>query len=121
MPMPTPRKGEEKDSFISRCMSEMKSPDRTNEQNVAACMQAWRDVHGGQKPSKSAQVATVIARFKEKYSDPEKLALLARAAADAPEPEEGESKSEFMERCRDEVGEDSPGLQDDDVDAICED
>jgi len=36
MPIPKPHKGEDQSAFMERCMHEAsKSPDRTNEQNVA--------------------------------------------------------------------------------------
>jgi HK97 family phage prohead protease len=47
MPLPKPRKDEKQDDFISRCMHEAygaNAPaDRTQEQAVAMCHQAWRD------------------------------------------------------------------------------
>ena len=44
MPIPEPKKDESQDDFMERCMHEAsKNPDRSNEQNVAICMQAWRD------------------------------------------------------------------------------
>jgi len=49
MPVPKPRMGanpESQTDYMARCMHEVsKNPDRTNEQNVAICMQAWRDRH----------------------------------------------------------------------------
>src|SRR5262245_7332616 len=101
MPMPTPRKGEEKDSFISRCMSEMKSPDRTNEQNVAACMDAWRSVHGGKKPK--ADVAG------------EDLTI-----DDCPDPADGESENEFLDRCVEEVLTAKPDAEESEAEAVCQ-
>jgi HK97 family phage prohead protease len=47
MPLPKPRKGESQSDFIGRCMHEAygaNAPaDRTQEQAVAMCHQAWRD------------------------------------------------------------------------------
>ena len=44
MPVPKPHKDESQDDFISRCMHEVsQNSDRTNEQNLAICHQAWRD------------------------------------------------------------------------------
>lgn len=44
MPIPTPHKGEKQDDFMERCMHEAsQNPDRTNDQNVAICMDAWRN------------------------------------------------------------------------------
>jgi len=43
MPVPQPHKGEKEDDFMERCMHEVSSnPDRTNDQNVAICKDAWR-------------------------------------------------------------------------------
>ena len=47
MPLPKPRKGESQSDFVGRCMHEAYGPDapadRTQEQAVAMCHQAWRD------------------------------------------------------------------------------
>jgi len=121
MPMPKPRAGEKQDAFMSRCMSEMKSPDRTNEQNVAACFDSWRSVHGGKKPSKSAdEIARVIARFKEKFGrNPSEL--IARQAVDVPDPEPGESREEFIDRCIDDIVQDSDdAISDEEAQDHCE-
>lgn len=44
MPLPTPKKGEDKDKFISRCMSNPQSKkDFPNQkQRVAVCHTQWR-------------------------------------------------------------------------------
>jgi hypothetical protein len=44
MPLPTPNKGEDKDKFISRCMSNgvMKKEFPEQEQRVAVCHSQWR-------------------------------------------------------------------------------
>ena len=41
MPLPKPRGGESRDTFIDRCMSESDLPT-TNGQRFAACSDAWR-------------------------------------------------------------------------------
>jgi HK97 family phage prohead protease len=47
MPLPKPRKGEEQSDYMSRCMHEAfgegAPADRTQEQAVAMCMDAWRN------------------------------------------------------------------------------
>jgi len=121
MPMPKPRKGESQSDYMGRCMHEMsQGSDRTNEQNVAACMQGWRDAHGGKKPSKAAQISAVIERFKEKFTDPERLALLARAMSDCPDPEDGESKQDYVDRCVDEMTSGDDGMDEGDAEDACE-
>jgi HK97 family phage prohead protease/HK97 family phage major capsid protein len=51
MPLPKPHKGESQDDFMGRCMHEAYGPDapsdRTQEQAVAMCYQAWRDKDKG--------------------------------------------------------------------------
>src|SRR5215831_6112225 len=119
MPMPKPRKGESQSDYMSRCMSEMKSPDRTNEQNVAACLQGWRDSHGGKKPSKS--IEEMIASWKKLFADPERLQRIIKAASDdAPEPEEGESHQDFIDRCTGDLTEGDGGMDDDDAEDACQ-
>jgi len=48
MPVPKPRPNESKDSFVSRCASQLAStdPGRPNEQRVAMCFSSWRDAKG---------------------------------------------------------------------------
>jgi hypothetical protein len=45
MPIPTPRKGEKRTDFVSRCMSNptMKREYPDNKQRFAICMSSWRD------------------------------------------------------------------------------
>jgi hypothetical protein len=49
MPIPKPRKNEEKDAFISRCISTMKKvdPNREEAQIMAICYTAWRKRKSG--------------------------------------------------------------------------
>lgn len=86
MPLPTPRKGEEQDAFIGRCMSEAYGSDapsdRTQEQAVAMCHQAWRDAHGGKKPKGEAASVT---------------------KQDDMTPDPDEDYNDFMDRCSAEM------------------
>jgi len=51
MPIPEPKKNEKKDDFMARCMHEAsKNKDRSNDQNVAICLDAWRGKHPSDKP-----------------------------------------------------------------------
>lgn len=45
MPVPKPKKNEDQDAFISRCVSTLhdEDPDRPNEQIVAMCFTSWRE------------------------------------------------------------------------------
>lgn len=45
MPLPKPKKGEEKDDFIKRCMGNdiMKREFKDKEQRVAVCYNRWRE------------------------------------------------------------------------------
>lgn len=56
MPLPTPRKGEKQDEFISRCMSDetAKREFPNNKQRQAVCFSQWRRKHGGKKPGSTA-------------------------------------------------------------------
>lgn len=45
MPIPKPRKNEDKDKFISRCISQLKKedPNRPDKQIKAICFQRWQE------------------------------------------------------------------------------
>jgi len=64
MPIPKPRMGanpESQTDYMARCMHEAsKNPDRSNDQNVAICMQAWRDRHKKEEARK--ELASVLQR-----------------------------------------------------------
>jgi hypothetical protein len=46
MPVPKPKEGEDQSSFMKRCMTEVsKNKERSNDQNVAICLNTWRDAH----------------------------------------------------------------------------
>ena len=89
-----PHKGEDQSAFMARCMHELGQSDtkRPQEQKVAICMSAWRDAHGGSKPSKGLdeELHHWIKLFKQKQMDDM-------------EPEDGESHQEFISRCMDEM------------------
>jgi HK97 family phage prohead protease/HK97 family phage major capsid protein len=131
MPLPKPKAGEKQDAFMSRCMSEAYGTgapsDRTQEQAVAMCFSAWREAHGGKKPSGKSieQVAAIIANWNQKFGKGkaaiDRLVQIARAAADAPIPDDDESEDDFMDRCLDEVQGDGDDISDDDAESICED
>jgi HK97 family phage prohead protease/HK97 family phage major capsid protein len=84
MPLPKPHKDEAQSDFISRCMTEAYGDDapddRTQDQAVAMCHQAWRD------KDKTLQTGP-------RNKQDETL-----------EPELGESEDDFMDRCMDELG-----------------
>ena len=83
MPLPKPHKGESQDDFIDRCMHEAYGDDapadRTQEQALAMCHQAWRDKDKAMKTKQSIQRQDI-------------------------EPADGEDEETFMDRCLDEVG-----------------
>jgi hypothetical protein len=55
MPMPTPRKDEDEDDFVSRCMENdgMNDEFPDEKQRVAVCYSQWRDSKKKKKESKS--------------------------------------------------------------------
>jgi len=118
MPMPKPKDGEKQDAYMARCMHEMsKSPDRTNEQNVAACLQGWRDAHGGKKPSKSTdEVKRIIALWAKVLANP----AMMKAMEDAPEPEPDMTKEEYMDECLENLAEEQPEMDEQDAEDSCE-
>src|SRR5262252_588822 len=85
MPLPKPHKGESQDDFMARCMHEAYGSgapsDRTQEQAVAMCFDAWRSEHGGEAPPAKALFG------------PE----------DCPDPEDDENQDDYMDRCVEEV------------------
>src|SRR5215468_6551012 len=67
MPIPQPKKDEKKDDFMQRCMHEAsKNKDRTNDQNVAICLDAWRQKHPSDKPKSAVWLANL--HHKLRYS-----------------------------------------------------
>lgn len=104
MPLPKPRKDEEQDAFISRCMAEAYGDDapkdRTQDQAVAMCHSQWRTVHGG-KPPGEKELAEIIAHWRQllKQDDEDD-------SDECPEPEEDESHVDYMDRCGEDHDED---------------
>ena len=51
-PVPSPKEGESRKDFISRCAGSkvMNAEFPENAQRVAVCYSSWRKVHGGKKP-----------------------------------------------------------------------
>ena len=107
MPM-TPGKDETQSEFMARCVPDMKGDGkRPQEQAVAACLEMWRAEKGGSKPEKSAaEVARIIARWKEKFGKNPSQDLITRLSREPPTPDEGETMSEYMDRCFDKLTED---------------
>jgi HK97 family phage prohead protease/HK97 family phage major capsid protein len=95
MPLPKPHKGESQSDFMGRCMHEAYGPgapaDRTQEQAVAMCFQAWRDKD-------------------KKELDPQ----------NAPTPDDGESYDDFISRCVGEVSGDNPDADEDEIEDFCD-
>jgi HK97 family phage prohead protease len=100
MPM-KPHKGESKDDFISRCMSETFTGDRTQEQALAICHQYWRD------------------KDKEASMTKTKRNKTEANANDAPYLEDGETESEYVDRCVTELQDEFDDLDDSIAEDIC--
>src|SRR5215469_3891233 len=102
MPLPKPHKGESQDDFMGRCMHEAYGADapsdRTQEQAVAMCFDAWRSEHGGDKPKSTKEIDE----------------------GDLVTPEEDESHDGFVERCIDDYLLDHKDADADDVADACE-
>jgi len=49
--MPTPKKGEKEEEYISRCISMRRSehPEESNKKSQAVCFSMWRKHKGGKK------------------------------------------------------------------------
>src|SRR5215469_13158004 len=167
MPLPKPHKGESQDDFMGRCMHEAYGADapsdRTQEQAVAMCFDAWRSEHGGDKPKSTKEIDEgdlvtpeeneshdgFVERCIDDYlldhkeADADEVADACEAVwetdmkssrrkprtkqsladlspDDAPDPEEGEDKDDYIERCIDELA-DQFDLSGDDVDEHFED
>jgi ClpP class serine protease len=69
MPIPEPKKNEKKDDFMQRCMHEAsKNKDRSNDQNLAICLDAWRGKHPSDKPKSAGGVWLANLHHKLRYS-----------------------------------------------------
>jgi len=57
MPITTPKKGEEKNDFISRCIKQTSEVDvdRPQEQIIAICYSQWREYEERRNKKKSKQ------------------------------------------------------------------
>jgi HK97 family phage prohead protease/HK97 family phage major capsid protein len=112
MPLPKPKTGETQDEYVSRCMSEAYGSDapadRTQDQALAMCHQAWRD-----KDKKGLSA--------KQGSRP------AFSVDDTPEVDEDEDEGAYMDRCIAELsGELDESEQEDDVmqeeiEGVCQD
>ena len=96
MPLRKPKEGESQSAYMQYCMHELgqSDTDRPQDQMVAICLEQWRSKHpGAAKPKNDAEVARIIANWKEILK------------AGAPEPHKGESYDGFMTRCKKESDE----------------
>jgi HK97 family phage prohead protease/HK97 family phage major capsid protein len=100
----SPRKGESQADFMSRCVPEMMGEGggtkRPREQAVAACLTIWNDAT---KRAGSQLFRTMSSLLRK---------------ADVPEPDDGESHDDFIERCTDELADSDMG--DDDAEYACQ-
>lgn len=55
MPIPKPKNGEDRDTFVSRCISTVKDedPNRPHKQIIAICFESWRRKDMSKKPNAS--------------------------------------------------------------------
>jgi HK97 family phage major capsid protein/HK97 family phage prohead protease len=98
-----PGKEESESTWMARCVPDMMGEGggtrRPQEQAVAACAQMWRDSHRGQKQNES-------------YVDPEDI--------NAPSPDDGEDREDFLDRCTDELMSDNEDLDEDTAQNACQ-
>jgi hypothetical protein len=68
MPVPKPKKGEKRNSFISRCISRLSDtdPDRPKKQRIGMCYSAWRQT--GRKAPKPKKKRTGSRRSRTKVT-----------------------------------------------------
>ena len=104
MPMPKPKEGQSQSDFMSDCMSEAfgddAPKDRTQDQAVAMCMSAWREEHGGKKPS-DKDMPHYLAMWRRLLASPayrKKIEVMNTST-----PAAGESEESFMQRCTKEL------------------
>jgi len=99
--------------------------DRTQEQAVAMCHQAWRDKHGGEKPKGArhrAEVNRIIALWRERVGEnpsPKTLERLVGKQDSDVSPEEGESEDDFIDRCLDELTSGDDPISYDEAQDVC--
>src|SRR5262245_5946413 len=96
MPVPTPTPRDSQSEYMGRCMHEAYGPDapdeRTQDQAIAMCMQAWRDK--------------------------DKKELVKKQ--DAPSPEPDEDEDDYLERCLEEMTEDNPDMTEGEITTECQ-
>ena len=125
----TPAAGENEDAFIDRCVEELCIQNSVVSEADAedACQLQWDDFQEVDEPGqtapamagKSAHVERVIARWKEKFGKDPTTAIV-KQIEDAPEPEEGMTREEYMEECLENIGEEHPEISDEDAQDACE-
>ena len=112
MPLPKPRKGQSQSDFMEACVPEAihgSEGKRPQEQAVAMCLNAWRDAHpSAPPPPKKAEVERIIKLW----------CKLLKTKQDVPEPDDDESRTEFMQRCADEL--EDGDLDDDEIEDACQ-
>ena len=71
MPIPSPRKGETQDGFMTRCMGDevMKKEFTNNKQRVAVCSQKWRDKNKKDSSEAASNVEELIEAFLERHPE----------------------------------------------------
>lgn len=86
MPLPKPRKGEEEDDFIGRCMSDetMKKEYPDNDQRVAVCYSQWRSGKENTEPveGKALTHNSKLAETEPSWGSVDKKKLPRKAFAD---------------------------------------
>jgi len=102
MPLPSAGKYSSQSDFMQACMKEAsKNKERPNEQNVAMCLDAWREAHGGKKPPSKDFPAELVAAWTR---------ILAKAKADAEQDDdEDEKKPNGNDKDDDEKKKPKPG------------
>jgi HK97 family phage major capsid protein/HK97 family phage prohead protease len=106
-----PHKGEDQSKWMSRCVPEMigtGEDKRPQEQAVAACLDIWRQEHGGKKPP-SKEMDELIERWKQ---------ILAKQDGEPPDPDPDESREEYLDRCVSELTD--SGLDDEEAEERCQ-
>jgi HK97 family phage major capsid protein/HK97 family phage prohead protease len=121
MPLPSAGKFKDQAAFMAACVPEASTAadgsKRPNDQAVAMCLQAWRDAHGGKKPSKS--INELIARWKRLLANDGAL-LHKIEILDTSTPASGESEADFIERCVDELTAGNSTLDESDAEDACQ-
>lgn len=71
MPIPKPNPGEERDTFVSRCMSNdlMKNEYPNNDQRSAVCLTSWENSKEDQKDNEEYEVKHILVALDVKEAD----------------------------------------------------